>query len=120
VKRAGSSLSRCLAAVVWGVAFLGVASPSFATDYTGAWKVRSDFYGVSIEHVAAGRLYSISFCGYGCFKPGTWTPNSPIEGDPKYKIMSSSEIGIRRFDPKRPYDVYVRCSTDPTWHAPAK
>lgn len=82
-----------------------------ATDYTGFWKGNcSDGFGVQIQHVN-DEQYSISFCGPGgCFEPGEWTPNTKIDGDRNYAVISSEKIQIKNH-------VYIKCTVDPTWHA---
>ena len=72
--------------LIFFIALLGCESGG--VDYTGIWKGDcSDYFGVQIKP-AENHLYSVSFCGaVGCFKPGEWTPNTPIKGDSKYKII---------------------------------
>jgi hypothetical protein len=86
-----------------------------ATDYTGFWKGScDDAFGIQIKP-HRDHLYSVSFCGPGgCFEPGTWTPDTKIDGDSKYKVFSSTEIGIKQKDGKG-FFKYVRCTSDPTW-----
>lgn len=88
---------------------------SCETDYTGFWKGDcSDGFGIQIK-LAENQLYSVSFCGPGgCFKPGEWTPNTLIEGDPKYNVISPSELGVKRTDGGGFFS-YVKCTSDPTW-----
>jgi len=85
-------------------------------DHTGLWKINcNDGFGVQIRPID-NKLYSISFCGPGgCFEPGTWEPNSSIDGDPTYKILSPTQIGIARKD-TNDYFIYSKCASDPTWH----
>ena len=87
----------------------------WGTDYTGFWKDNcSDDHGIQIKPTEK-QLYSVSFCGRGgCFKPGEWTPNTQIEGDKKYKIISPTEIGIKREDGGG-YFIYKKCASEPTW-----
>ena len=84
------------------------------TTLTGIWKSRcADFWGVQIKP-AGDALYAITFCGLsGCLEPGTWTPDSSIEGDPKYQVVSLTKIGIRRNDGG--YFMYQKCTADPHW-----
>lgn len=81
----------------------GVAKP----DLTGFWKIDCrDNFGVKIEH-AGDDLYSLSFCGPGgCFEPGTWTPNSPIFGDRRYRVLGMDTIQLPFGDG---FDTYHRC-----------
>jgi hypothetical protein len=81
----------------------GVVRP----DLTGFWKADCrDSFGVKIEH-AGDDLYSLSFCGPGgCFEPGTWTPNSPIFGDSRYRVLGTDTIQLPFGDG---FDTYHRC-----------
>ena len=104
----------------WLLCWVSLSIPmcaSGAPDFTGIWKADcSDYYGIQIKP-AENQLYSVSFCGLrGCFEPGTWTPNTRIEGDPKYKVISPTELGIRKRDSDE-YFMYVKCASDPTWAA---
>jgi len=106
---------RSITLLVCCVVLLGPTCANGATDYTGLWKSScvNDF-GVQIKP-AENQMYSISFCGPGgCFEPGEWTPNSRIEGDPNYKVISSRELGIKRTD-NGEYNMYEKCASDPTW-----
>jgi hypothetical protein len=97
------------------VVFFGPTCALGETDYTGFWKGRcSDSFGVQIKP-AENQRYSVSFCGPGgCFRSGEWRPNTRIDGDPEYKVISSKELGIKRTDTDD-YFMYVKCSSDPTW-----
>ena len=98
------------------IALLILPFECWGADYTGIWKDNcKDYFGIQIKHVDE-QLYAISFCGLvGCFEPGQWTPNSKIEGDPNYNVISSEKIGIRRKDDKNAFFTYVKCTSDPTW-----
>ena len=104
--------------VIFNLCILFVASSSYGTDYTGFWKPAcTDNFGVQIKK-ADSNCYSISFCGPGgCVDPGCWTPNSTIDGDQKYTIISPEKIGIRREDDKNAFFFYTKCTSDPTWTA---
>jgi len=67
--------------------------PSY--PYVGIWKREPENqYGVIIEK-AGDDMYSVSFFGPGGrFKPGKWTPNTKITGDPKYRIIDKDTIDI--------------------------
>lgn len=80
-------------------------------DFTGFWKANcSDAFGVQIKK-QPDSLFSVSFCGPGgCFEPGQWTPNTPIIGDPKYRIINATTLEIARLD--RGWDRYTKCTTD--------
>jgi len=97
-----------------------LGSLAHASDFVGVWKTNcSNFYGVKIQRIA-NNFYSISFCGYSCFEPGTWTPNSSIIGDWHYKVVTPTRIGIRRTDNPNKFFFYNRCSSDPKWHFPTR
>jgi hypothetical protein len=106
---------KIIIAFIFFVGILVSPHTSGGTDYTGIWKGDcSDYYGIQIKP-AGNQLYSVSFCGLdGCFEPGKWTPNTRIEGDPKYKVISPTQIGIKRTDGGG-YFTYQKCTSDPTW-----
>jgi hypothetical protein len=105
------------ATVVCCLALAGQVSFCEASDYSGIWKGDCSYgFGVQIKRID-GERYAVSFCGaWGCFAPGTWMPNSPIDGDPTYKVVSATEIEIRRTDDGG-YFTYLKCGNDPTWVA---
>jgi hypothetical protein len=86
-----------------------VAACKRPADFTGFWKVNcTDAFGVQIKK-QPGNLFSVSFCGPGgCFAPGEWVPNTPIIGDPKYRILNPTNIEIRG----KGWTRYTRCTTD--------
>jgi hypothetical protein len=79
-------------------------------DFTGFWKARcSDAFGVQIKK-QTGNLFSVSFCGPGgCFEPGTWMPNTPILGDPKYQLANPTTLEIHHGDG---WQTLTKCTTD--------
>lgn len=93
-----------------------VAYAAGKIDYTGLWKGDcSNWYGVQIKPVD-NQLYSVSFCGKGgCFEPGTWMPNTGIDGDPKFNIISPTKLGIRNNDEKGTFFNYIKCTDNPEW-----
>jgi len=95
-----------------------LAGVALAEDFSGFWKSScGDAFGVQIKS-AGGDFYSVSFCGPGgCFAPGTWTPNTSIVGDPKYKVESPTQLSIQKSDATG-YNTYKKCSDDPTAVAP--
>ena len=97
--------------VVLCVALMALASEGRAADYTGLWKGKcSDPFGVQIQRTD-GDLYSVSLCSsHGCSKPAEWTTTTPIDGDPKYRVVSTHELQIGP-------SIYVKCESDPTWTA---
>jgi hypothetical protein len=92
----------------------GCADPD--TRFTGIWKTNcEDAWGVQIQPAGEG-LYAVTFCGVsGCLVPREWTPDTRIEGDPMYRVVSRTRIDIRRNDGG--YFAYRRCSADPSWAA---
>jgi hypothetical protein len=93
--------------------FVGLAiEPAQAgEDLSGTWKPRCENkFGLLIEK-ADGDSYAVTFCGLrACSR--SWTPNTMIEGDPKYKIVSRDELGIRKGDSKSFFSFH-RCPDDP-------
>ncbi|QRJ65328.1 hypothetical protein [Azospira restricta] len=75
------------------------AIPSASHPLAGFWKTDpSDNFGLAIAP-AEGSLYSVSFCGPGgCFKPGSYRPNTPIVGDESYQVISSETLRVRGND----------------------
>ena len=61
----------------------------------GFWKSNAtDDFGLAIAPAGA-EVYSVSFCGPGgCFKPGTYRPNSPIVGDAQYQVVSTDTLRV--------------------------
>lgn len=76
--------------------------------YTGFWKSScTDNFGLAIEPHEAG-VYSVSFCGPGgCFKPGTYRPNTKIDGDSHYRIVDAKTIEVQGKDG---FSRYYLCS----------
>ena len=75
--------------------------------YVGFWKGHcSDGFGLAIDKVDDG-LYSVSFCGPGgCFKPGTYRPNTTLEDDEDYRVIDENTIEVRGADG---FSTYFRC-----------
>jgi len=76
----------------------------------GFWKDDKckDPWGWAIGPAGSG-LYYISFCGPGgCFKEGTYRPNTSIIDDPKYNIVDDNTI---MFKSKGEWTKHVRCSS---------
>lgn len=75
---------------------------------TGFWKGScTEDFGLLIEPTKEAATYSISFCGPGgCFKPGTYRPNSLIAGDPMYRIVDKDTIEVQASDR---FLKYIRC-----------
>src|ERR1043166_6382523 len=89
------------------------ACSKHVADFTGIWKVNcADYFGVQIQR--AGALYAVTFCGLsGCVAPGEWAPDSRIEGDPLYEVVSKTTLRIKRNDSGS--FTYHKCSADPFW-----
>jgi len=86
------------------------------SDLSGTWK-RScvDRFGLQIDR-ATETLYAIRFCGLRrCSADEEWTPRSAILGDPKYKVISPSELGVRRTDDQTQYFLFRHCPPEPEW-----
>lgn len=84
------------------------AVPTESHPLAGFWKDRdcSDNFGLAIGP-ASEDMYYVSFCGPGgCFEPGTYRPNTPIQGDPHYKVISLNIIEVRGRDG---FTTYFRC-----------
>lgn len=92
-KLAGCHRMRRPALRLLPVVLAAIASGSGCSErevnYTGIWKgTCSDYWGVLIRP-AGGGLYSVTFCGLsGCLEPGEWTPDTRIEGDSMYRVVS--------------------------------
>jgi hypothetical protein len=90
--------------------FFLVAACNKPAEFTGFWKGNcTDAFGVQIKKQAPN-LFSVSFCGPGgCFAPGEWLPNTPIVGDPKYRVLNPTTIEIGH---EQGWTRYTRCTTD--------
>lgn len=85
------------------------AVPDDAHPLAGFWKEPgcTDNFGLAIAP-AGGKTYSISFCGPGgCFKPGTYRPNTTLVDDPAYKVVDANTIEVKGADG---FSKYVRCA----------
>ena len=82
--------------------------PAPGYPLVGFWKDHcEDDFGLAIDRAGDGS-YSISFCGPGgCFAPGTYRPNSPIVGDPGYRLVDSDTLEVLGRDG---FSTYFRCS----------
>jgi hypothetical protein len=81
-------------------------------DYAGFWKRNcEDQLGLQIRPLREG-LYAVSFCNHdGCSAPGAYRPNTRIDQDPMYEVLSPTRIRVRHQDGG--YSAYVKCSSDP-------
>ncbi|MHB8743850.1 MAG: zinc finger Ran-binding domain-containing protein [Sulfuricaulis sp.] len=82
------------------------ATPQY--PLVGFWKDDcSENFGLAIAP-ATGGLYSVSFCGPGgCFKPGTYRPNTHLANDPNYKLIDNDTIEVLGGDG---FSRYHRCA----------
>ena len=101
-----------LAAVGVGAFCIGQFAHAGA-NYTGMWRSScNQAFGLQIKPVNE-TLYSVSFCGPGgCFRPGTYRPNTKIEKDPLYRVLSPTQIMVKLADGNS--ELYNKCSDDPT------
>ncbi|PJG57053.1 hypothetical protein CVM73_01175 [Bradyrhizobium forestalis] len=85
------------------------------SDLSGTWKRNcSDRFGLQIDRAAES--YSIRFCGLRrCSGDEEWAPKSSIVGDPRYKLVSPSELGVRRTDDQTQFFFYRRCQLELEW-----
>ncbi len=82
--------------------------PTAAHPLVGFWKSScSENFGLAIDAQSEG-VYSVSFCGPGgCFKPGTYRPNTPLVGDADYRVVDQNTIEVRGLDG---FSRYTRCT----------
>jgi hypothetical protein len=82
--------------------------PSTEYPLTGFWKNScTENFGLAIKPAAEPRIYSVTFCGPGgCFKPGTYRPNTAIVDDPAYRVIDQETIEVEGHDG---FSRYVRC-----------
>jgi hypothetical protein len=79
-----------------------------AYPLTGFWKTScDDAFGLLVEPASTSGKYSVSFCGPGgCFTPGTYRPDTPISGDPAYRILDEDHLEVRGL---HGFSKYARC-----------
>lgn len=87
-----------------------IAACGKPADFTGFWKENcTDAFGVQIKGQST-KLFSVSFCGPGgCLAPGEWMPNTPITGDPKYRVIDAKTLEIQH---GQGWSRYTRCTAD--------
>jgi len=80
-----------------------------AFPFTGFWKSHcAQGFGLVIEPSGEMNTYAVSLCGPGgCFKPGTYRPNTTIVNDPSYKVVDANTLDIRSKDG---FKRYSRCT----------
>jgi hypothetical protein len=97
---------------VLGICALAVAclAPAAAKgpDYGGSWKKNcEDDFGLQIKPVREG-LYSVQFCKLErCSAPGAYRPNTRIESDRMYEVLTATRIKVWHKDGS--YDTYLKC-----------
>lgn len=82
--------------------------PDPTVDLSGFWKedCKTDF-GLEVMPTQDG-MYSVSFCGPGgCFEPDTYRPNTYINKDKSYQVISPTEMKILGHDG---WSTYLRCA----------
>lgn len=86
--------------------------PDPSMDFAGFWKEKcEDNFGLDIARVGSSGMYSVSFCGPGgCFEPGTYRPNTFINKDRSYQVVSATEIRILGGDG---WSTYRKCGSKP-------
>ena len=84
------------------------------STFAGTWKTRcGNYWGLQIRQVGNG-FYAVTFCGLsGCLEHAHWTPDTRIEGDPMYEVISDKELRVRRKDGG--FFTYTRCSAATEW-----
>ncbi len=84
------------------------------STFAGTWKTRcANYWGLQIRPVG-NSFYAVTFCGLsGCLEHAQWTPDTRIEGDPMYEVISEKELRVRRKDGG--FFTYTRCSSTTEW-----
>ena len=79
-------------------------------DFTGLWKEDCEqLYGLQFKPLEKQGAYSVSLCGpAGCLDPGTFRPNTTVQGDAAYDVLHAEEILIRQ--PRGGFTSYVKCT----------
>ena len=75
-----------------------MAIPSDEFPLAGFYKGKvTENFGFAIGPNKESGTYYISFCGPGgCFKPGTYLPNTTIIDDPNYEVIDNNTIKFKR------------------------
>ena len=83
--------------------------PDPAFPFTGFWKTQcAQNFGLVVEPSGVANTYAVSFCGPGgCFKPGTYRPNTTLVNDPSYKVIDENTIDVLSKDG---FTRYSRCA----------
>jgi len=85
-----------------------MAIPTADHPLAGFWKEGGcgDKFGLAIAPAGDG-LYSVSFCGPGgCFKPGSYRPNTRVVDDSAYKVIDNNTIEVKG---SNGFSKYGRC-----------
>jgi hypothetical protein len=94
----------CASAITTGV------TGADKVDYSGSWKANcEDPVGLLIRPLRNG-LYSISFCKSTVCSPGTYRPDTRIDNDTHYEVMSPTRIRVKH--PEGGHTAYVKCSSE--------
>jgi Zn-dependent protease with chaperone function len=66
-------------------------------NFAGLWKEEcSKMYGLQFKPVDKAGVYAVSLCGpAGCLDSGTHRPQTTVQGDSAYEVLSPEEIFIR-------------------------
>ncbi|MFH1017478.1 MAG: hypothetical protein V1798_04755 [Pseudomonadota bacterium] len=82
-----------------------------AYPLSGFWKLDCGRnFGIAIQR-AGNNQYSVSFCGPGgCFKPGTWMPNTTIVNDPEFQVINNDTLKLKG---SKGFDEWHRCESPP-------
>lgn len=110
----GNRVSIASKALVAGLCAFAIAEAVSAAqdkvDYSGSWKANcQDPVGLLIRPLRNG-LYSISFCKSTVCSPGAYRPDTRIENDPRYEVLSAGKIRLNH--PEGGHTTYVKCSSE--------
>jgi len=77
-------------------------------DYSGVWKKNcQDEMGLQIKPLRG--QYAVLFCKNDiCSEPGAYRPNTRIDGDPLYEVLSATAMKVRY--PDGGFSVYKKCA----------
>jgi Zn-dependent protease with chaperone function len=81
-------------------------------DFTGLWKEDCEqLYGLQFKPLEKQGVYSVSLCGpAGCLDPGTYRPNTTVQGDASYDVLHAEEILIKQG--RGDFTSYVKCTSE--------
>ncbi|TMH81378.1 MAG: M48 family metallopeptidase [Betaproteobacteria bacterium] len=81
-------------------------------DFTGLWKEDCEqLYGLQFKPLEKRGAYSVSLCGpAGCLDPGTYRPNTTVQGDAAYDVLYAEEILIK--NSRGDFTSYVKCASE--------